>query len=122
MRNRQIVITCIFSIVLVLLSSCATRQSEEIGDPSLPSPEERQNYLTIHDAFTRHDTNADGYLDRHEYAQLQTDPEIMRVRAAIVDIVESGPLIFEEIDENEDELITVNELTVIVQPILPPRQ
>ena len=106
---------------ILLLVACAGRDTIEIGDPSVPSPEENQNYLTIHNAFTQHDTNADGYLDQHEYNQLQTDPEILRVRQSIAEIVTSGPLLFTEIDENEDGLITLNELTVIIQPLLPPR-
>lgn len=109
-------------LVTLLVSSCASKRSVEIGDPTLASPEEHQHYLTISDAFTRHDTNADSFLDRHEFAQLQVDPAIDRVRAAIAEIVESGPLMFEEIDEDEDELITLNELTIIIQPLLPPRQ
>lgn len=109
-------------LACVLVSACASQRTEEIGDPTLSSPEERQHYLTIHDAFARHDTNGDGYLDRHEYDQLQVDPEIVRVRAAIAEIVESGPLMFEEIDENEDGFISMTELTVMIQPLLPVRQ
>lgn len=106
----------------LLISACASKRSVEIGDPTLSSPEEHHHYLTIHEAFTRHDTNGDGYLDRHEFDQLQVDSAIVQVRAAIAEIVESGPLMFEEIDEDEDEFITLNELTVIIQPLLPPRQ
>lgn len=105
----------------LLLVACAGGDTVEIGDPSVPSPEENQNYLTIHDAFTRHDTNADGYLDEHEYVQLETDPQIIRIRKSIAEIVTSGPLLFTEIDENEDGLITLNELTVMIQPLLPPK-
>lgn len=113
---------CIILLASLLISACASKRSVEIGDPSLPSPEENQHYLTIYDAFSRHDTNGDGFLDRHEYDQLQADPVIVRVRAAIAEIVESGPLMFEEIDENEDELITLTELTVMIQPLIPVKQ
>lgn len=105
-----------------LLISCASQRTEEIGDPGLTSPEEHHHYTTIYDAFSRHDTNGDGYLDRHEYTQLQGDAEILRVQKAIEVIVKSGPLLFEEIDENEDELISLNELTIMIQPLLPVRQ
>lgn len=109
-------------VLTFLLAACASKRSYEIGDPSLTSPAEHQHYLTIHDAFSRHDTNADGYLDRHEYAQLQQDPEILRVRRAITEMVESGPYMFEEVDENGDGLISLTELTVIIQPLIPSKK
>ena len=111
----------IITVLIAMLTACASRKTEEIGDPSLPSPEEKQNYLTIHDAFARHDTNGDGFLDQHEHTQLQNDPEISRVRKSIAELSKTGPLLFEEIDENDDGLITLNELTVIIQPLLPDR-
>ena len=107
--------------LVLLLGACASKKTIEIGDPSLPSPDENPNYSTIHDAFTRYDTNGDGYLDRHEYSQLQQDPEIQRIRKAIVEIVESGPYLFEEIDENGDEQISLEELTRMIQPLQPPK-
>lgn len=122
MNIRSIKKIIFFALMFALISACASKRSVEIGDPTLTSPEEKQHYLTIHDAFSRHDTNGDGYLDRHEFDQLQLDPVIVRVRAAIAEIAESGPLMFEEIDEDEDEFITLNELTVMIQPLLPPRQ
>ena len=108
--------------ILLTLVACASKRTVEIGDRSLASPEENQHYLTIHDAFSRHDTNGDGFLDRHEYAQLQQDPAIVRVRRAIAEIVDSGPFMFDEIDENGDEQISLTELTVIIQPLLPPKK
>lgn len=111
-----------FGLMFALISGCASKRSVEIGDPTLSSPEEHHHYLTIHEAFTRHDTNGDGYLDRHEFDQLQVDPAIVSVRKTIAEIAKSGPLMFEEIDEDEDEFITLNELTVIIQPLLPPRK
>ena len=108
-------------VVLTLLVGCVGTRSNEIGDPSLTSPEERQRYLTIHDAFSRHDTNGDGFLDQHEYDQLQTDPEILRVRKAISELVESGPMLFAEVDENEDGFVSLQELTITIQPLIPPK-
>ena len=101
--------------------ACASKRSVEIGDPSLTSPEEHQHYLTINDAFSRHDTNGDGFLDQHEFDQLQGDPEIIRVRKSIAEIAESGPMLFTEIDENDDGFISLNELTIAIQPLLPPK-
>jgi len=108
-------------IITMLLTACASKGTQEIGDPSLPSPEEHHHYLTINDAFTRHDTNGDGYLDQHEYDQLQTDPAILSVRKAMAEMVESGPLLFAEIDENDDGYISLHELTVAILPLLPQR-
>ena len=110
-----------FVVVLTSMAGCAGTRSTEIGDPSLTSPEERQRYLTIHDAFSRHDTNGDGFLDPHEYDQLQTDPEIMRVRKAISELVESGPMLFAEVDENEDGFVSLQELTITILPLIPPK-
>lgn len=115
---NKLVIT-VFS--LSFIAACASKGTPEIGDPGLSSPEEHHHYLTINDAFTRHDTNGDGYLDQHEYDQLQTDPAIIQVRKAISEFVESGPLLFTEIDENSDDYITLQELTVAILPLLPQR-
>ncbi|WP_455376474.1 hypothetical protein [Kaarinaea lacus] len=118
-KIRKIFITS--AITFLVVAGCASKRSIEIGDPSMTSPEEHQHYLTIHDAFSRHDTNADGFLDPHEYDQLQVDPEILRVRKAIAEIVESGPMLFTEIDENDDGYISLNELTMTIQPLIPPK-
>ena len=118
-KIRKIFITS--AITFLVVAGCASKRSIEIGDPSMTSPEEHQHYLTIHDAFSRHDTNADGFLDPHEYDQLQVDPEILRVRKAIAEIVESGPMLFTEIDENDDGYISLNELTMTIQPLTPPK-
>jgi len=115
-KINKLVITVVGFSMLV---ACASKGGPEIGDPGLSSPEEHHHYLTINEAFTRHDTNGDGYLDQHEYDQLQTDPAILQVRKAIADFVESGPLLFSEIDENSDNLISLTELTVAILPLLP---
>jgi Ca2+-binding EF-hand superfamily protein len=109
------------TITAISIMACASKRSVEIGDPSLTSPEEHQHYLTINDAFSRHDTNGDGFLDQHEFDQLQGDPEIIRVRKSIAEIAESGPMLFTEIDENDDGFISLNELTIAIQPLLPPK-
>ena len=122
MINSNVWKIFITSLTVILVAiACASKKSIEIGDPSMTSPEEHQHYLTIHDAFSRHDTNADGFLDPHEYDQLQVDPEILRVRKAIAEIVESGPMLFTEIDENDDGFISLNELTMTIQPLIPPK-
>ena len=128
-KNCQSISSLIMSMVICLtvsvpfISSCVSdvskRNADEIGDPSVPSPELRQHYLTVRDAFTRHDTNFDGFLDEHEFAQFQTDPNIISVRQKISELAHSGPMLFAEIDENGDGLISDNEIQVIVQPMLP---
>lgn len=119
---QQMKTICIIISVLILIS-CATnaskKRADEIGDPSVSSPELRQHFLTIRDAFTRHDTNFDGFLDEHEFAQFQTDPNIVSMRSKIPELADSGPMLFEEIDENGDGLISDNEIQVIAQPLLP---
>lgn len=110
-------------ITVVLITSCATnaskKRADEIGDPSVASPELKQHFLTIRDAFTRHDTNFDGFLDEHEFAQFQTDPNIVSMRRKIPELADSGPMLFEEIDENGDGRISDNEIQVIAQPLIP---
>lgn len=81
-------------------------------------PEKSPYYTTIYDAFSTHDTNADGYIDDHEFVQFQTDPEIVRIRKSIPELDSEGPLLFVEIDENEDGLINIREMTTITQPLM----
>ena len=116
--KKNILNILIFSGLVTIVSACANNRSDEIGDPSLPSPGESQNYSTISDAFSRYDTNGDGYLDEHEFSQLQSDPVIIRIRKATPELEKSGPLLFVEVDENGDGLISLNELTVIIQPLI----
>lgn len=121
--NKKPMTMLCFTLMLMSIASCASNGSQkranEIGDPSVPSPEMKQHYQTVYDAFSRHDTNADGFLDEHEFAQLQTDPNIVTMRSKIAELANSGPLLFAEIDENGDGRITINELEVIVQPLIP---
>lgn len=105
--------------LLALCGACASNHSTEIGDPSLSSPEQNVHYSTIYDAFSRYDTNADGYLDEHEFAQLQQDPKIVAIRASIPELAGQPPMLFNEVDEDGDGNISLNELTVIAQPLLP---
>ncbi len=106
----------------LMLWSCAAKRSHEIGDPTLTSPETKQHYQTIYDAFSRHDTNNDGFLDEHEFAQLQTDPNIVSMRQKIAELANSVPLMFNEVDEDGDGKISETEITVIIQPLLPKKQ
>jgi len=123
-KNMKVVVTTLSIIVVVgLITSCTAdtskKRADEIGDPSVSSPELRQHFLTIRDAFTRHDTNFDGFLDAHEFTQFQNDPNIVSMRSKIPELANSGPMLFEEIDENGDGLISDNEIQIIAQPLLP---
>lgn len=110
------------AVVILILVACASQRSQEIGDPTVASPETQQHYQTIYDAFSRHDTNNDGFLDEHEFAQLQTDPNIVGMRQRIAELAATGPLLFNEVDEDGDGRISETEITVIIQPLLPQRQ
>jgi Ca2+-binding EF-hand superfamily protein len=110
------------TLATLVLISCASKRSQEIGDPTVASPETKQHYQTIYDAFSRHDTNNDGFLDEHEFAQLQTDPNIVRMRQVIPELANSGPLMFNEVDEDGDGRISETEITVIIQPLIPQKQ
>ncbi|HEY5604875.1 MAG TPA: EF-hand domain-containing protein [Gammaproteobacteria bacterium] len=110
------------ALVSMVLLSCAAKGTQEIGDTSLESPETKQHYKTIYNAFTRHDTDGDGFLDAHEFAQLQTDPNIINLRQKIAELANTPLWLFNEIDDDGDEKISYTELTVVVQPLLPRRQ
>lgn len=111
-----------FTIASLLLIACAAKRPPEIGDPSVPSPEYKEDYQTIYDAFTRHDTNFDGFLDEHEFALLQSDPNIVSMRERIAELAASGPFMFNEVDENHDGKISETEITVISQPLIPKKR
>jgi Ca2+-binding EF-hand superfamily protein len=76
-------------------------------------------YSTIYDVFSRYDTNSDNYLDRHEFSQFQLDPEIIAFRERIPEAARTIPLLFEEIDEDSDERISLDEITVIAEGYIP---
>jgi hypothetical protein len=78
-----------------------------------------RQYSTIYDAFSTYDINHDGYIDQIEFQRFQQDPEIIRLRDEIQQSSQSTPLLFEEIDENDDNVITLEEMTRIIQPHLP---
>jgi Ca2+-binding EF-hand superfamily protein len=107
---------------IVIVPGCASHKTVEIGDPTVTSPEESIHYNTVYDAFSEHDTDGDGFLDEHEFTQLQTDPKIVAMRRSIPELVNEGPMLFTEVDENGDGRISVNELTVIAQPLIRPRR
>jgi hypothetical protein len=85
------------------------------------SPIDRSNpkYSTIYDAFSRYDTNSDNLLDRHEFSQFQLDPEVVALRERIPEASRTIPLLFEEIDEDGDERISLDEITVIAEGSIP---
>jgi hypothetical protein len=72
-------------------------------------------YSTVYDVFSRYDTNSDNLLDRHEFSQFQLDPEIIAFRERIPEASRTIPLLFEEIDEDSDERISLDEITVIAE-------
>ena len=104
------------TIMCLAFMSCASKRTQEIGDPTLTSPAMKDHYQTIYDAFSRYDTNGDGFLDEHEFTQLQLDPKITAIRNSIPELANAPPMLFNEVDEDGDGRISVNELTVITQP------
>ena len=60
----------------------------------------------------------DGYLDQIEFTQMQDDPAIVKIRKLIKEVKET-PLLFNEVDENGDEKISLEELTRTVTPLIP---
>ena len=106
------------TVTCLVMMSCASNRAQEIGDPTLTSPAMKDHYQTIYDAFSRYDTNGDGFLDEHEFNQLQSDPKITAIRNSIPELANSPPMLFNEVDEDGDGRISVNELTVITQPFV----
>ncbi|MGD8559614.1 MAG: EF-hand domain-containing protein [Gammaproteobacteria bacterium] len=121
MMNQSTVFFAAIACV-VGVAGCAGQDTVEIGDPTVPGPEASIHYNTVYDAFTEHDTDGDGYLDEHEFTQLQTDPNIVAMRKSIPELVTEGPMLFTEVDENGDGRISDTELMVIAQPLLPKRR
>ena len=72
-------------------------------------------YTTIYDAFSRYDTNSDSLLDKYEFTQFQLDPAVIAFRAKIPEAQRTIPLLFEEIDENGDERLSLEEITIIAE-------
>ena len=113
-KNNGITLCMIVAYAIVGLSACSA--------PSKPNQTKAADlhYLTVSAAFSSYDNNGDGFLDRHEFSQLQQDPQIAAMRNSIPEL-RGTPLLYEEIDENEDERITLEELTIISQPLIPKR-
>ena len=112
----KIYIPALLSLVLPVLitASCA--------ETSKPTPDIKQGnpeYTTLYDVFSRYDTNSDNLLDRHEFFQFQQDPEIIAFRERIPEAARTIPLLFEEIDEDDDERISLDEITVIAEGYIP---
>lgn len=111
---RTAIIWTISLALLVLVNvNCSRAMAPKTGNSSNPK------YSTVYDVFSRYDTNADGHLDRHEFHQFQQDPEIIKIRRKIPPLERTLPLIFEEIDENNDEQISLEEMTVITEDYIP---
>ncbi|KPJ93796.1 MAG: hypothetical protein AMJ53_06525 [Gammaproteobacteria bacterium SG8_11] len=105
--------TRLFStILLVLLVGCAEA-------PPAKTKSSKPEYTTIYDVFSRYDTNTDNFLDQHEFHQFQQDPEIIAFRERIPEAARTIPLLFEEIDEDGDDRISLDEITVIAEGYIP---
>lgn len=100
---------------LLFVASCASESTQ--GQDGAGGAGEK-SYANIHDVFSAYDNDGNGYLDPQEYFQLQNDPFIVKSRQKIPEMQRS-PLIFEEIDENMDNQISLEELTAIIFPVLP---
>ena len=105
----------LFKVILAVafIAGCAsspTKAKQELTSPT---------YTTIYDVFSRYDTNTDSFLDRHEFHQFQQDPDIIAFRERIPEAARTIPLLFEEIDEDDDERISLDEITVIAEGYIP---
>ncbi len=112
----KIAMVWLFRVILavVFLTSCA-----QSPPTNAKSERSKSKYTTIYDVFSRYDTNSDNFLDRHEFHQFQQDPEIIAFREKIPESARTIPLLFEEIDENGDERISLDEITVIAEGYVP---
>jgi hypothetical protein len=101
-------------LAVVFFTSCAQT-------PPTKTKLERSDskYTTIYDVFSRYDTNSNNFLDRHEFHQFQQDPEIIAFRERIPEAARTIPLLFDEIDEDDDERISLDEITVIAEGYIP---
>ena len=105
---------CRAVLAVVFFTSCAQSPPTQAKfEPDNPK------YTTIYDVFSRYDTNSDNLLDRHEFFQFQQDPEIIAFRERIPEAARTIPLLFEEIDEDDDERISLDEITVIAEGYIP---
>lgn len=111
MMLKRTITSCLSLALALLLYACATEPSPH----NLPAADghNTKRYSNIHDAFSMHDTNNDGYLDRQEFTQLQQDPEIIKLRKKIPE-VRNMPFLFEEIDENGDDRISMQEMVIAI--------
>ncbi len=76
-------------------------------------------YTTLYDVFSRYDTNSDSHLDQHEFHQFQLDPDIAAIREKIPQASRTLPMLFDDIDEDNDERISLDEITVIAEGYIP---
>lgn len=105
-------ISLLSTVILAMLTSCTQT-------PPVKTKSDKPEYTTIYDVFSRFDTNSDNLLDRHEFHQFQQDPKIIAFRERIPEASRTIPLLFDEIDENGDERISLDEITVIAEGYIP---
>ena len=103
--------TAIFSTFII--AACGS--SPSVPPDSSGVDRDNPKYITIYDVFSRYDTNTDSFLDRHEFNQFQLDPAIIAFRKKIPESTRTIPFLFEEIDEDGDERISLTEITVIAE-------
>ena len=112
---KPIVSFCVMITFALLMVACAGGLSPH--NSRAVSSQSNNHYDTVSDAFSMHDTNNDGFLDRHEFVQFQQDPGIIRLSNRVSGL-RNAPLLFEEIDENGDDRISRQEMRVAVSPRL----
>lgn len=123
-KNRNAAQPTVVVLALVIafgVADCAPTPRAETPMEKKNRPIDRNNskYSTLYDAFSRYDTNSDNLLDRHEFSQFQLDPEVIAFRERIPEASRTIPMLFEEIDEDGDERISLDEITVIAEGYIP---
>ena len=114
MRRIDLIRLLSVMLTVVAITNCAQTPPAK-KEVKRASPE----YTTIYDVFSRYDTNSDNLLDRHEFYQFQLDPEIIAFRERIPEAARTIPMLFEEIDEDDDDRISLDEITVIAEGYIP---
>lgn len=111
-KRKQLSTSLLVMIITVLLSACAGQSSK--GDSSSSGDDNRNLYDTVSDAFSMHDSNNDGNLDRQEFIQFQQDPAIVRLSSQGVSSLDNRPGVFEEMDENGDGNVSLQEIRTAI--------
>ncbi|MDH5328072.1 MAG: EF-hand domain-containing protein [Gammaproteobacteria bacterium] len=97
---RYASVICFLSLLCISCQSNAPKEQDKFAPT-------RSSFDTIWNALATHDSNADGYIDSHEFNRFSKDPEVL------AKVPENQQLIFEDIDENGDGLISQSELTTL---------